>query len=588
MNASLRTLLAIAALCLAGPALAGEPQVHGFIVKLRDAPSHVALASAQAQGRQSALAVAEAARWNQLLLATGLGTATLRPVGRDQRLVQLARAVNAEQARAITERLAGRSEVAWAEPNVRERRLQLPNDPLFAGVNGQWWLQAQGGKNADSQSTRLRGVPGYQTAWDRSTGSANVVVAVLDTGITDHPELAGRVLPGYDFVSEIVFAGDGNGRDADPADPGDWVSSSDLTNAAFAGCAVEPSSWHGTIIATQLAAQSNNGVGVAGANWAARVLPVRVAGKCGAAVADIVDGMRWAAGLPVDGVPLNPHPARIINISFGGTAACTAAYQDAVNELRSVKGAVVVAAAGNEWGAATRPANCTHVVGVVALNRDGFKTNYSNFGSALAATGIATVGGDDADGLWGALLSDTGLTAGYNLGTTGPGAHGYAGLYGTSFASPVVSGALSLMLSVNPGLTFDQLLAGLKLGARPHVLVPQMPSCSTTAPGRCACTTQTCGVGILDVEQSLTYAASPEIYVAPVRAAEVVDTVEISRAVALGVDRAANVPVPPSTNPGSSGGGGGAMSLAWMLALALASGLLMRPQAVANHGEGQG
>ena len=518
MNSFIRTLIALAAPFLAGAAAASEPEVRGFIVKLRDAPSHVALASAQAQGRQSALAVAEAARWRQVLQATGLDAATLRPVGRDQHLVQLSRAVSAEQARAITERLAGRREVAWAEPNVRERRLQLPDDPLFGGVNGQWWLQAHGGRNVDSQSTRLRGVPGFQTAWDRSTGSASVVVAVLDTGITDHPELAGRVLPGYDFVSEIAFAGDSNGRDADPSDPGDWVSSSDLANAAFAGCAVESSSWHGTIIATQLAAQTNNGVGVASTNWAARVLPVRVAGKCGAAVADIVDGMRWAAGLPVEGVPLNPNPARIINISFGG--------------------------------------------------------------SAVAATGIATVGGDDADGLWGALLSDSGLTAGYNLGTTSPAGHAYAGLFGTSFASPVVSGALSLMLSVNPNLTFDQLMAGLRLGARPHVLVPQMPSCSASSPGRCACSTQTCGVGILDVEQSLTYAANPTNYVVPVRAADVIDTVEITRAVALGVDRAANPQTPPTTPGTGSGGGGGAMSLLWMLTLACATALLARRKAV--------
>ena len=128
---------------------------------------------------------------------------------------------------------------------------------------------------------------------------------------------------------------------------------------------------------------------------------MRVAGKCGAEVLDIVDGMRWAAGLQVGGVPLNKNPARIINISFGGSAACGQAYQTVVDELQAM-GVVVVAAAGNEWASRpSRPASCNGVVGVAGLNRDGFKTNYSNFGGQLAASGIAAVAGDDGDGAWG-------------------------------------------------------------------------------------------------------------------------------------------------------------------------------------------
>src|SRR5205085_8573691 len=140
----------------------------------------------------------------------------------------------------------------------------------------------------------------------------------------------------------------------------------------FSGCTVQNSSWHGTIIAGIVAAVTNNSSGVAAINRNGRVLPVRVGGKCGADVADIVDGMRWAAGLSVPGTPPNPNPARIISVSFGGDAACNAAYQSAIDEILGEKGAVVVAAAGNERHAPTRPANCSGVVSVAALNRDGF------------------------------------------------------------------------------------------------------------------------------------------------------------------------------------------------------------------------
>ena len=261
-----------------------------------------------------------------------------------------------------------------AEPNTRERRQGTangpPRDPYYGGAAGQWWLQAVQGSDASAIEGRLRGVPGYLGGWTAgTTGSAAAVVAVLDTGITAHPELAGRMLPGYDFVSDWDpvarrgYANDGDGRDADPTDPGDWVSAADRSAdpARYSSCVVENSSWHGTVIAGMVAALTDNGVGGAAMNWNGRVLPVRVAGKCGADLADIVDGMRWAAGLPAcatsDGagnctafVAPNPNPARVINISFGGSAACGAAYQQAIDDVRAAPGggAVVVAAAGNE------------------------------------------------------------------------------------------------------------------------------------------------------------------------------------------------------------------------------------------------
>jgi serine protease len=565
---------AVAALVLVAMAAGTATPAGGLIVKLKAAPGHDRLA----EPHERALAVREQQRWQRVLAESALAGPSgrtppaLGPVGRDQHRLDFGRRLGGDEARRIAERLARHADVAWAEPDVRERRAQA-NDPSFPL---QWWLREAGGTNANAIGDRLRGVPSFVRAWQSgiagSTGTPAGVVAVLDSGLTAHPELAGRTLGGYDFVAEAAYANDGNGRDADPADPGDWVASEDLANPAFAGCEVEDSSWHGTINAGIVGAATDNGVGVAGINRVARVLPVRVAGKCGAALSDIVDGMRWAAGLPVSGAPPNPNPARIVNISFGGNPVCGPTYQEAIDELRAL-GVVVVAAAGNDFGAPTRPASCTGVVGVVALNRDGFKTNYSNFGTILGATGIATVGGDDNDGRWGPLLADSGIYTVWNSGRTVPGQASYAGLFGTSFAAPIVSGALGLMLSVNPALTWDQLVAGLRLSARPHVTSPRIGVCAENNPGRCLCTTATCGVGILDAEQALRYAAAPQAYVPPARQPEVIDNPEVTQAAALGPDRGA---APPPADPPPPAGGGGAFSSLWLLALLAATAALAR------------
>jgi serine protease len=535
---------------------------NGLIVQLRDAPSH------EQRGREQPLAARDDARWKRVLADAGVRVSASRPSGGAARLLQFGQGrLTREQALALAERLQRQPDVAWVVPNERERRLQTPNDPLFAD---QWWLQPVSGSDGNAIAQRLRGVPGFQRGWQQSTGAASARVAVLDTGITTHPELTGRVLGGHDFVSDVAVANDGNGRDPDPSDPGDWVSAADVATPDFDGCTVEDSSWHGTLIAGIVAARSNEGSGVAGANWDGRIVPVRVAGKCGADVADITDGIRWAAGLPVAGVPANPNPARIINLSFGGSAACNNAYQTAINDIRAA-GAVLVVAAGNERTTPTRPANCVGVIGVAAVNRDGFKTNYSNFGPTLS---IATVGGDDREGLWGDLFNDGGLLTIYNRGTTAPSASAHAYLFGTSFATPVVAGALSLMLSVNPALSADQLHAGLALTARPHVTSPHIGACSSANPWRCLCTTTTCGAGLLDVEQALLYARDPATYVAPAWTAAVLNNTETATAAARGADSGSSPPPPPPAAGGGSGGG--AMQPGWLLALAVASLLLWR------------
>ena len=558
------------------PERADEVPVRGLIVRLREAAAH---AEVQALPAQSAERERHQGRWQRVVEESDLprgarGEAPRwRPVGRDQHLVDFERPMTRAQAVALAEKLAARPDVAWVDFNVRERRLQVPGDPFFAN-GSQWWLRPVGGTDQNVIADRLRGVAGFQTAWQRPLTGAQPAVAVLDTGITTHPELAGRLLPGYDFVSDLKFAGDGNGRDADPADPGDFVSSADRNDPHFAGCDLADSTWHGTVIAGMLAALTDNGEGVAALNWAGRVLPVRVAGKCGADVADIVDGMRWAAGLEVVGSPRNENPVRIVNVSFGGNAACSAAYQSAVDELKA-KGVVVVAAAGNDHLTPARPASCLGVVGVAALNRDGFKASYSSFGSALTATGLAVAAGDDPDddtARWN-VLADPGIFSTINTGAQTPLASGYGYVSGTSFAAPQVAGAIALMLRVNDQLTWQQIIDGLRKTVRPHVTSPHIGACSWTNPGRCLCTTTTCGAGILDADQALVYAANPQTYVAPARQAAVIDNAELRQLAAAGPDRGPNPGSPPSSGStgGSSSGGGGAMAWAWLAGLGLAA-----------------
>jgi serine protease len=541
-----------------------EPAVRGLIVRLKQPLANERL-HPHGGGPRSREATQESARWQRVLGEAGLTGASgrsaprLRPVGRDQQLIEFERPLSRREAATLREHLAARPDVEWVEPNQREKRLQVaPGDPLFSQ---QWWLQPVSGSNANAISARLRGVSGFQNAWLRAQHPA-AVVAVLDTGITRHPDLVGRVLPGYDFVSVLEYANDGNGRDADASDPGDHVDTADLSSPLFYGCAAESSSWHGTIVAGMVAANVNNGEGGAGIHWGASILPVRVAGKCGADVPDIVDGMRWAAGLAVAGAPPNAHPARIVNISFGGSAACGPAYQSAVDELRAL-GVVVVAAAGNDWNGPSRPASCSGVVGVVGLNRDGFKTHYSNFGGQIGVSGLATVAGDDAQGAWGPVLADSGLVTLTNRGSTVPALGGYARLYGTSFAAPQVAGTIALMLGLNPTLSYDQIVGGLRASARPHVGSPKIAECSHSNPGRCICTTSTCGAGILDAERALIYASG---LVLPALQAESIDNADIDRALAIASqDRPANGVVV------SSSSGGGAMGGFWLLALATAA-----------------
>lgn len=488
-----------------------------------------------------------------------------------------------EAAKAVMAKMLATGEVEWAEPSVRQKLLAssvVPNDPFYSAIpldEGQWWLTEATTNNSDSQVARQRGAANINVAWETTRGvkqsaGSRVVIAVLDTGHSPHADIdPAQILPGRDFVSEATFDGDDSeGRDADPTDPGDYVTSSEAGRSLFRnlGCGQDGSSWHGLGITGVLAALSNNGTGVASVNHGARILPVRVAGKCGADLIDIIDGMRWAAGLyAINGV-YNPNPAKIVNISFGGNGACGPAYQDAINDLRA-HGVVVVAAGGNEHGAVSRPANCTDVISVAALNREGFKSTYSNFGERIT---VSTPGGDpgssgsfQAGGRWGSYVGDTGILTTFNNSPTtfDPSRSWYFYLTGTSFATPIVSGVISLMLDENPNLTPAQIEDGLRRSARPHVQSSRIGVCSPSNPGRCICTTATCGAGILDAAEAVRFAAAllaGGSYSAPMRSPINIDSAQVIAAVnAAPTDRDANTATTngSSVDGGAGGGGGG-------------------------------
>jgi serine protease len=331
-----------------------------------------------------------------------------------------------------------------------------PNDPLYAQ---QWALD------------RIRAAD----AWLLGTGASSMTVAVVDTGILPHPDLEGRVLPGHDFIADAEAARDGDGRDADPRDEGDWFADGDC-----GGLPGQSSFFHGLFVAGLVAANANNAIGIAGVDWGARILPVRALGKCGGTSDDVLAAILWAAGAHVDGAPPNPYPAKVINLSLGGPGICTAAMQEAIDDALA-QGTVIVASAGNEGSDAQSfsPGNCSGVINVAALGRTGERASYSNFGSRVD---LAAPGGD---------LGDEGtMVSTHNAGSTAPGEPDYGYAMGTSFAAPLVSGTASLMLARNPNLTAGQVLAILQ-------------GTSADFGTGSTCSYGQCGVGALDVGTAL-------------------------------------------------------------------------------------
>ncbi len=407
---------------------------------------------------------------------------------------------------ALAAKLAQDADVEYAVPDVRRHALAVPNDPLLPASStaalaaGQWYLQAP-------DSTLVAAINAVG-AWSLTTGSSSIVVADIDTGVLpNHPDLINKLLAGYDFIADTATAGDGGGREADATDPGDYT----IADQCGTGEKATSSSWHGTQTSSIIGAQTNNGVGMASVGYDVKVLPVRVLGKCGGYDSDIIAGMLWAGG--VSSTPTkNPNPAKVLNLSLGGTGVCTSAYQDAINQLVAA-GVTIVVAAGNEEGLPVGvPANCTGVIAVAGLRHAGTKVGFSNIGPEVS---IAAPGGNCVNAT-GACLYPI-LTA-TNTGTTLAGTNTYSNStnysVGTSFATPMVAGAAALMLSVNPTLKPAQIKSLLQSSARSFPAQPAgstIPACkapTSTAQDECYCTTSTCGAGMLDVGAAVAAAAS--------------------------------------------------------------------------------
>lgn len=408
-----------------------------------------------------------AAQLDPISVAAQQPAAHERAMGGGEYLVRLLKAIPRDELDAVAARIAALPEVAYAQVDDLRFPTAVPNDPLYAN---QWHYKSP---PAEPGGVNL------PPAWDLTTGSASIFVAVIDTGILPHPDLAGRVATGYDMIDDALVANDGNQRDPDPTDPGDWITAAEDAQPGgwFQGCGVSSSSWHGTHVAGTIAAASNNGVGVAGVNWVSKVVPVRVLGKCGGYTSDIVDGMRWAAGLAVPGVPANPNPAKVMNLSLGGTGPCSAPEQSAINSVVAAGSTVVIAAGnGNEDASNHSPGNCNGVITVAAVGRAGQRASYSNYGSSVE---IAAPGG--SDGVYVLSTLNNGATS------ANPGGYIYQYYGGTSMATPHVAGIVSLMLSVNPAMTPSQVLATIQTTARAFP-IGTLRDCNTTS----------CGAGIID------------------------------------------------------------------------------------------
>jgi serine protease len=408
---------------------------------------------------------AQPARVARVTAAAGEPATWLRTLAVGGDVYRFASRLPPERIAAIVGALGQQPGVAYVEPDwIEQADASPPNDPYWTTpAPGQWDLSE--GTTPTTYGIDLLG------AWDITLG-AGVVVAVIDSGITAHPDLAGQTVAGYDFIADVPTANDGNGRDADPSDPGDWITVAEDAAGPFAGCGVSDSSWHGTHVSGTIAALTNNTIGIAGIAPSAKIQPVRVLGKCGAYTSDIADAIVWASGGTVSLVPANATPARVINMSLSGSGSCPTTYQAAIDGAVS-RGTVVAVAAGNQGGDASgrKPANCAGVITVAATDRNGVRASFSNYGSVveIAAPGVS---------LWSTL----------NAGTTVPGSPTYAQYNGTSMATPHVAGVAALMLAANPSLTPAQVVALMQATAHPF------------ATGGCPLG---CGSGIVDAAKAV-------------------------------------------------------------------------------------
>ncbi len=455
----LRGIVAATSLALAGSSFAAQVQTTGlepgkqfdrFIVKYKESAPEAQNPAALRRSLEAASVGA-----NQFIQASrekrGDARASKPLVARHVRRMSLgADVISTTQKLGAAEAEALMRQIA-ANPNVEfvqvDRLLQHTLTPNDSSYSQQWgYFDADAGIRANQ-------------AWDVANGSG-IIVAVLDTGHVSHSDLNANIVGGYDFINDATVAGDGNGRDSDPSDPGDYYGGNG-------------SSWHGTHVAGTVAAVTNNAKGVAGTAWGAKVMPVRVLGRGGGYTSDIADAITWASGGTVSGVPTlsAANVADVINMSLGGSGSCDTLTQNAINGAVS-RGTTVVVAAGNSNAnvANFSPASCNNVVAVASVTSSSARSSFSNYGTLID---VSAPGSN--------ILSTL------NSGSQGPGAESYASYNGTSMASPHVAGAVALAQS-------RRLALGLSLWT-PSQVEANLKSTAYALSGSCS---GGCGAGIVD------------------------------------------------------------------------------------------
>ncbi|MFD4370171.1 S8 family serine peptidase [Streptomyces sp. NPDC058486] len=397
----------------------------------------------------------------------GLSADFGRRLGTGAALIDLGVALGKNDLDAVIAAFKANPDVAYVVPDARMyATAAAPNDSLYSR---QWDLfESAAGMN----------VPG---AWDKATGKG-IKVAVIDTGYVAHSDLAANIVDGYDFISSTKTANDGDGRDGDAADPGDWLTRGECGTDRFGNpvpAGDTDSSWHGTHVAGTIAAATNNDKGIAGVAYDAKIQPVRVLGKCGGSTADIIDAITWASGGTVQGVPNNPTPAHVINMSLGGDGACDQGTQSAINSAVG-RGTTVVVAAGNSNANAGNytPSSCDNVISVAAGDREGNRARYSNYGDAVD---ITAPGGETN------VRPADGILSTVDTGTRAPAGETYKAYQGTSMAAPHIAGLAALLYEAKPGITPGDVETAVKNNAR-------------ALPGSCG---GGCGAGLADAAATL-------------------------------------------------------------------------------------
>ena len=464
--------------------------VSQLIVKEKSGGGTSQLQSAETATRVN---VATVQRWSA---AAQLPMTYKRAMSGGAHVVTLPSTMTLEDAQTVAQRMEATGQFEHVSPDRILRPAFTPSDP---GFSSQWNLMAKdavittiAGPSGPLQSASGTAIGGANltTAWDTTKGANTINVAVVDTGILSHAEIpAATTHQGLNFVTDTFR---NNSGDSIGTDPGDAITSADITAnpTICSGATPSNSSWHGTFVTGLIAAQHNTS-GIAGIAPGASVQMARALGRCGGAESDIIDAVTWASGGAVARVTptVNPTPAKVINMSLGGSGACDSFMQSAITNARA-RGAVVVVATGNESASTIdSPANCTGTIAVTAHTLEGDKASYANVGAGTTLSAPGGGNGSTVTGLGALILSLS------NSGTTSAGSDSYAGEAGTSMATPHVAGVAALMLSVNSSLTPDQIATVLQQSARPF-----------PAGTYCATHTGVCGAGMLDAGAAVALA----------------------------------------------------------------------------------